>query len=148
MAGSKGPSKSRRGGGRPKGATDKSRDYRKAVAKMRALIAAGASEREACRIVGEELKIPASTLRTHLRRELARLRPFRLKLPDTIKALTPEEAEEARKRGEEIRRQLEAKGEERRAREEARRARQRLIDSLRDAERYALPKPSRPKKPK
>jgi hypothetical protein len=133
----------KRDGGRPKGATDKSRDYPKAVAKMRALQAAGAGEREAARIVGEELKIPDSTLRSYLRCP----RPFRLNLPDTVKALTPEEAEEAQKRGEEIRRQLEAKGEERKAREEARRARQRLIDSLRDAERYALPTPH-PKKPK
>lgn len=70
MAGS-GDSPKRRRRGRPKGAVDPDRDYNEALAKMRAMIAAGVSRRAAAEAVGAELRIPASTLRKHLDRKPA-----------------------------------------------------------------------------
>jgi hypothetical protein len=53
--------------GRPPGSFDKSRDYRAAVARMRALIdAEGAAPRAAAATVHKETGIPLSTLRRHL----------------------------------------------------------------------------------
>ena len=134
-------------GGRPKGTTDKSRDYPKAVASMRALIAAGASDREACRIVGDELNIPANTLRNHLQGRTGHKPRLFLEFDPPLETLTLAEAEEIRRRGDEIRREREAEKAKRQARDEARQKTQRLIDSLRQAERYAIPRPRRPKKP-
>jgi hypothetical protein len=90
--------------GRPHGSFDKSRNYVEAVAKMRALLASGTSEREASAIVGKELGIPASTLRKHLAKKPPatgpRLNVHRmlgeLSLPTEV--VTKEQSEEATRR--------------------------------------------------
>jgi hypothetical protein len=98
---------------------------------MRVLIASGASGREASDIVGEELQIPASTLRKHLAKKPPappasgpRFNVFRklseLSLPTEV--VTKEQAEEATRRYQEkqIQRRKEEEAEELR-REQARR---------------------------
>lgn len=107
MAGSKDPPKPKRG--RPHGAVDKSRDYRGAVAKMRALIASDTSERTAAEMVGEELGIPASTLRKHLAKAPKDGPRFTIHTAFDVptETVTTEQAEEAYRRYAELKRKKE-----------------------------------------
>lgn len=94
--------------GRPRGAVDKSRDYAGAVAKMRALIASGASDREAARVIGEELRIPASTLRKHLAKKPKTGLRLAVEFPLSSLEVRPRlSAEEIDRRTEARRRELE-----------------------------------------
>lgn len=133
--------------GRPPGSVDKSRDYPGAVAKMRSLIASGASEREASRIVGEQLRIPASTLRKHLRKKQPSAGPrfnvhrmmAELSLPTETR--TVEQVQEATRRHQE-KQTLRRKEEEA---EELRRERARRHEML---FQLGLPSPPPPRKKK
>ncbi len=95
---------SKRGRGRPSGSVDKSRDYGAALAEMRAMVAKGASHREAAAVVGKERGIPPSTLRKHLAKKSPIAGPrFSIFKQIATEVVTPEQAEEAARRYQEKR---------------------------------------------